>query len=145
MRLCSGFFGISGPEGLRGVFGESVFESASHNDCGSSFSSHSGTFTPKAESHPRRDQAFYQNPSSGQRTLENKGKRASVNPLSRFANTAEFFTKIPGLKRRAWAPPTGRQLYFTFPSAPDPLFRASKAPFLTLSCNPVRGTPSSTA
>ena len=26
----------------------------------------------------------------------------------------------------------GRQLYFTFPSAPDPLFQASKAPFLTL-------------
>ena len=28
--------------------------------------------------------------------------------------------------------PEGRQLYFTFPSAPDPLFKASKAPFLTL-------------
>ena len=30
------------------------------------------------------------------------------------------------------APPTGRQLYFTFPSAPDPLFKASNAAFLTL-------------
>ena len=30
------------------------------------------------------------------------------------------------------APPTGRQLYFTFPSAPDPFFKVSKAPFLTL-------------
>ena len=29
------------------------------------------------------------------------------------------------------APPRGRQLYFTFPSAPDLLFEASKAPFLT--------------
>ena len=28
--------------------------------------------------------------------------------------------------------PKGRQLCFTFPSAPDPLFKASKAPFLTL-------------
>ena len=30
------------------------------------------------------------------------------------------------------APPRGRQLYFTFPGAPDPFFKASKAPFLTL-------------
>ena len=30
------------------------------------------------------------------------------------------------------APPRGRQLYFTFPSAPDPLFKVSKVPFLTL-------------
>ena len=30
------------------------------------------------------------------------------------------------------APPRGRQLYFAFPSAPDPLFKAAKAPFLTL-------------
>ena len=29
-------------------------------------------------------------------------------------------------------PQGGRQLYFTFPSAPDPLFKASKAPFHTL-------------
>ena len=29
------------------------------------------------------------------------------------------------------APPPGRHLYFTFPSTPDPLFKASKAPFLT--------------
>ena len=35
------------------------------------------------------------------------------------------------------APPRGRQLYFTLPSASDPLFKASKAPFLTLTCNPV--------
>ena len=30
------------------------------------------------------------------------------------------------------APPKGRQLYLSFPSALDPLFKASKAPFLTL-------------
>ena len=30
------------------------------------------------------------------------------------------------------APLRERQLYFTFPSAPDPLFKVSKAPFLTL-------------
>ena len=37
-------------------------------------------------------------------------------------------------------PPIGRQLDFTFLSAPDPLFKASKAPFLTFkNCHPVRG------
>ena len=30
------------------------------------------------------------------------------------------------------APPKGRQLYFTFPSAPEPFFKAPEAPFLTL-------------
>ena len=43
------------------------------------------------------------------------------------------------------APPRGRQLYFTFPSATDPLFNASKAPFLTLGIVTVGGTLSSTA
>ena len=31
-----------------------------------------------------------------------------------------------------WVPQRGRQLYFTSPSAPDPLFRGSSAPFPTL-------------
>ena len=39
------------------------------------------------------------------------------------------------------APPRGRQLYFTFPSAPDPLFKASKAPFLTLRVATPSGAP----
>ena len=39
------------------------------------------------------------------------------------------------------APPRGRQLYFTFPSAPDPLFKASKAPFLTLKVATPSGAP----
>ena len=37
------------------------------------------------------------------------------------------------------APPRGRQLCFTFPGAPDPLFKASKAPFLTLRVATTRG------
>ena len=39
------------------------------------------------------------------------------------------------------APPRGRQLYFTFPSAPDPLLKASKAPFLTLIVATPSGAP----
>ena len=39
------------------------------------------------------------------------------------------------------APPRGRQLYFTFPSAPDPLFKSSKAPFLTLRVATLSGAP----
>ena len=39
------------------------------------------------------------------------------------------------------ARPRGRQLYFTFPSAPDPLFKASKAPFLTLRVATPSGAP----
>ena len=39
------------------------------------------------------------------------------------------------------APPRGRQLYFTFPSAPDPLFRTLKAPFLTLRVATPSGAP----
>ena len=39
------------------------------------------------------------------------------------------------------APPRGRQLYFNFPSAPDPLFKASKAPFLTLRVATPSGAP----
>ena len=39
------------------------------------------------------------------------------------------------------APPRGRQLYFTFPSAPDPLFKALKAPFLTLRVVTPSGAP----
>ena len=39
------------------------------------------------------------------------------------------------------APPTGRQLYFTFPSAPDPLFKASKALFLALRVATPSGAP----
>ena len=39
------------------------------------------------------------------------------------------------------APPKGRQLYFIFPSAPDPLFKASKAPFLTLRVATPSGAP----
>ena len=39
------------------------------------------------------------------------------------------------------APPTGRQLYFTFPSAPDLFFKASKAPFLTLRVATPSGAP----
>ena len=35
----------------------------------------------------------------------------------------------------------GRQLHFTFPSAPDPLFKASKAPFLTLRVATPSGAP----
>ena len=34
-----------------------------------------------------------------------------------------------------------RQLYFTFPRAPDPLFKASKAPFLTLRVSTPSGAP----
>ena len=39
------------------------------------------------------------------------------------------------------APPRGRQLYFTSPSAPDPLFKAWKAPFLTLRVATPSGAP----
>ena len=39
------------------------------------------------------------------------------------------------------APPRGRQLHFTFPSAPDPLFKASKAPLLTLTVVTPSGAP----
>ena len=39
------------------------------------------------------------------------------------------------------APPRGRRLYFTFPSAQDPLFKASKAPFLTLRVATPSGAP----
>ena len=39
------------------------------------------------------------------------------------------------------APPRGRQLYFNFPSAPDPLFKAPKAPFLTLRVATPSGAP----
>ena len=39
------------------------------------------------------------------------------------------------------APPRGRRLYFTFPSAPDPLFKGSKAPFLTLRVATLSGAP----
>ena len=39
------------------------------------------------------------------------------------------------------APPRGRQLHFTFPSAPDPLFKASRAPFLTLRVATSLGAP----
>ena len=38
-------------------------------------------------------------------------------------------------------PPRGRQPYFTFSSAPDPLFKASKAPFLTLRIATPSGAP----
>ena len=38
-------------------------------------------------------------------------------------------------------PPRGRQLYFTFPSALDPLFKASEAPFLTLRVATPSGAP----
>ena len=42
--------------------------------------------------------------------------------------------QIPGGRNHGvlqGAQPRGRQLYCTFPSAPDPLFKASKAPFLS--------------
>ena len=39
------------------------------------------------------------------------------------------------------APPRGRQLYFTFPGAPDPLFEASKARFLTIRVATPSGAP----
>ena len=39
------------------------------------------------------------------------------------------------------APLRGRQLYFTFPGALDPLFKASKAPFLTLRVATLSGAP----
>ena len=39
------------------------------------------------------------------------------------------------------APPRGRQLYFVFSSVPDPLFKASKAPFLTLRVATPSGAP----
>ena len=39
------------------------------------------------------------------------------------------------------APLRGRQLYLTFPGAPDPLFKASKAPFLTLRVATPSGAP----
>ena len=39
------------------------------------------------------------------------------------------------------APPRGRQLYFTCPGAPDPLFKASRAPFLTLKAATPSGAP----
>ena len=39
------------------------------------------------------------------------------------------------------APPRGRPLYFTFPSAPDPLCEASKAPFPTLRVSAPSGAP----
>ena len=39
------------------------------------------------------------------------------------------------------APPRGRQVYFTFQSAPGPLFKASKAPFLTLRVATPSGHP----
>ena len=38
-------------------------------------------------------------------------------------------------------PPRGRQPYFTFASAPDPLFKASKAPFLNLRLATPSGAP----
>ena len=62
-------------------------------------------------------------------------RKRKQNKISRFF--IEFFRGRP---RR------GRQLYFTFPGAPDPLFKASKAPFLTLRvATPSWGHPSSTA
>ena len=48
-----------------------------------------------------------------------------------FAWTSHVSDWIVGRGAENWAPPRGRQLYFTFPIAPDPLFKASKAPFLT--------------
>ena len=42
------------------------------------------------------------------------------------------------------APLRGRQHYLTFPSAPDPSFKASKAPFLTLRVATVLGAPCQT-
>ena len=39
------------------------------------------------------------------------------------------------------APPKGRQLYFTLPSSPDPLLKASKAPFLTFRVATPSGAP----
>ena len=39
------------------------------------------------------------------------------------------------------APPTRRQFCFTFPGASDPLFKASKAPFLTLRVATPSGAP----
>ena len=44
-----------------------------------------------------------------------------------------MFIAIPMIHRVFRGHPRwGRQLYFTCPSAPDPLFEASKAPFLAL-------------
>ena len=46
----------------------------------------------------------------------------------------QFATIYDNLCRRVLqeAPPRGRQLYSTFPSAPDPFFKTLKAPYLTL-------------
>ena len=54
--------------------------------------------------------------------------------IPHFATYRAIFVRYPMKTHRVLqgAPPRGRQLYFTFPYAPDPLFKASKAPFLTL-------------
>ena len=63
------------------------------------------------------------------------------------ANTACFqIQTITYLRDLQGAPPRARQLYFTFPSAPGPSLQSVKSTLSHLkSCNPVRGTPSSTS
>ena len=61
--------------------------------------------------------------------VEKESKSGNFNSVSTFHRVLEG------------APPRGRQLYFTFPSAPDPLFKASKAPFLTSRVATPSGAP----
>ena len=51
---------------------------------------------------------------------------------SRYLWTVHFVLYPLSHRVLQGATPRGRQLYFTFLSAPDPLLKASKAPFLTL-------------
>ena len=64
--------------------------------------------------------------------------------IRRFSNLVRicpFRLRMSNYRVLQGSPPRGRQLYFTSPSASDPLFKASKAPFLTLRVTTRRGHP----
>ena len=70
---------------------------------------------------------------NGARKRENGWpKKVRNRQPSKCAKTSEKVQKKIGKVHRALqgGPPKGRQLYFTLPTAPDPLFKASKHPFL---------------
>ena len=67
--------------------------------------------------------------------------RCAISSAKKIASEPRFLLRrqchsvLQGARQR------GRQLYFTLPSAPDPLFKASKAPFLTLRVATPSGAP----
>ena len=73
------------------------------------------------------------------------GHICAIPPFAKYCTTK--CVKPPQKKKKKLhrvlqgTPPRGRQLYFTFPSAPDPLFKASRAPFLTLRVATPSGAP----